>query len=283
MAPNELEHQALIDDLVSQLRAVNGVHAIVLGGSRARGTHTPASDIDLGIYYDAKAPFDLPALAAVATRVDDTHRADLVTPIGGWGSRINGGGWLTIQGIPVDFIYRDLTQVSRVIDECLAGHVEMAYQPGHPHGFVSSTYMAEIAVCRPLWQSNNEITNFQALTRPYPPALQRALVGMFSWEISFALDIAKKGIARADVVYVAGCAFRAVMCMCQVLFALNQQYWLNEKGAVAQIETFAIRPQDWRARIDEAFQHLADNSRLAQGIHLLAGLAQEVEQLSASV
>jgi predicted nucleotidyltransferase len=40
----------LIRDLVAQLRGIEGVAAVVLGGSRARNTHTPESDIDLGIY-----------------------------------------------------------------------------------------------------------------------------------------------------------------------------------------------------------------------------------------
>ena len=40
---------ALIRDIVDEVKRVEGVRAIVLGGSRARGTHTPSSDIDLGI------------------------------------------------------------------------------------------------------------------------------------------------------------------------------------------------------------------------------------------
>lgn len=34
-----------------RLGALPGIRAVVLGGSRARGTHRPDSDWDLGLYY----------------------------------------------------------------------------------------------------------------------------------------------------------------------------------------------------------------------------------------
>ena|SRR5689334_12095405 len=98
----------LIGDLVERVRGIDGVAAVVLGGSRARNTHTAESDIDLGIYYDPAAQLDIIMLGRVAQAVDDAHRPGLVTAIGGWGPWINGGGWLTVRGIAVDFLYRDL-------------------------------------------------------------------------------------------------------------------------------------------------------------------------------
>ena len=37
--------------LAARLVAVDGVVGVLLGGSRARGTHRPDSDVDLGVYY----------------------------------------------------------------------------------------------------------------------------------------------------------------------------------------------------------------------------------------
>ena len=58
-------------------------------------------------------------------------------------------------------------------------------------------------------------------------------------EISFSLVVAQKAVVRGDVAYIAGCCFRSVACMNQVLFALNETYLLNEKGAVALAITSA--------------------------------------------
>nr|WP_269779095.1 nucleotidyltransferase domain-containing protein [Propioniciclava soli] len=37
--------------MVDALVGVPGFEAVVLGGSRARGTHHGGSDVDLGLYY----------------------------------------------------------------------------------------------------------------------------------------------------------------------------------------------------------------------------------------
>ena len=249
--------ESLIEYVVSEIRIVSGIKAIVLGGSRARGTNHSASDIDLGIYYDSHSPLKVKELSKVAEKLDDEQRADLITQIGGWGPWINGGGWLHIQSMPVDFLYRDLNKVEDVINSCLDGMVEIFYQPGHPHGFISSIYLGEIAICKPLWDPEGIVTRFKATVLPYPIALQKSLIQKFRWEIDFSIGIAQKSVAKSDVAYAAGCCFRSAMCMLQVLFALNKEYWLNEKGAVAIANNFKIKPANFQERINEVFTSLA--------------------------
>lgn len=277
-----METDALIEQIAEELQGVAGVRAIVLGGSRARGTHTPGSDVDLGLYYDPAHPLDLSALSTVAARIDDGRRADLITPIGGWGPWINGGGWLKVQGLAVDFIYRDLAQVEATIAACLDGRVSAFYQPGHPHAFTTAFYLGEVAVCRPLWDPAGVIAALKQRVTPYPDALQRAEIQAFAWEIDFSVGIAHKSIARADVVYAAGCCFRAAACMLHVLFALNKAYWLNEKGALALTDTFAIKPAQYRQRVEEIFRLLdADPCALEKAITFLEALSREVTALAA--
>ena len=275
-----MQIEMLIRQIVEEVKQVEGIKAIVLGGSRARGTHTTSSDIDLGIYYHPEAPLDLKRLGAVATGLDDEHRAEVITPVGGWGPWINGGGWLKIQSQPVDFLYRDLKKVGKVIDDCLHGNIEIFYQPGHPLGFVSSMYLAEVAVCQPLWDPAGSISELKRKIDPYPDALQNALVQKFAWEIQFSLAIARKGAERSDITYVAGCCFRSVMCMLQVLFALNKTHWLNEKGAVAIANNFTRKPEGLQSRVNEIFQSLEANPRSLQSALLkLEELSQDLVKL----
>jgi predicted nucleotidyltransferase len=272
--------QTLIETIVERVKRVDGVRAIVLGGSRARGTHTPRSDVDLGIYYHPDQPLDLKALDEVAAELDDRHEPGLLTPIGGWGPWINGGGWLTIQAQPVDFLYRDLSRVAACIEACRAGQVEIVYQPGHPHGFLSSIYMAEVALCQLLWEADGQISALKKRTHPYPESLKEALLQKLAWEMDFSLMIARKGIERADVAYVAGCCFRCVACLLQVVFALNEQYWLNEKGAVALADTFPVRPENLRSRIEKAFTLLsADRPLLEEALAVLEEVKQDTDRL----
>jgi len=272
--------ESLVQDIVSDIKTVSGVKAIVLGGSRARGTNHSASDIDLGIYYDSHNPLNLTELAKVATKLDDEHRTDLITAIGGWGPWINGGGWLHIESFPVDFLYRDLDKVSNVINSCLEGNVEIFYQPGHPNGFVSSIYLGEIAICQPLWDPEGLITKLKSRISPYPIALQGAVIQKFAWEIDFSIEIAQKSVAKSDVAYAAGCCFRSVMCMLQVLFAMNKEHWLNEKGAVAIANNFEIKPANFQSRIGDIFKSLsATPDSISQSVALLKDLNADMSIL----
>ena len=265
--------------IVEQLRNVAGIDAVVLGGSRARGTHTESSDIDLGLYYHPSNPIDLDALTRLAKEIDDERRPDLVTGFGGWGPWINGGGWLKVSGVPVDFLYRDLDKVTRIINDCRAGQIEKVYQAGHPFGFVSSIYLAEVALCRLLWDPKGTVENLKTLAIPYPQGLKKAILDSFWWEVDFSLGIAQKSVSRGDVTYAAGSCFRAVMCLLQVLFAVNEQYWMNEKGAVALADQFEKSPAHLKERIESAFSQLnSDGKSVASAIQSLRDVAAECEK-----
>jgi predicted nucleotidyltransferase len=274
------ELASLLYEIAAEVADTPGVEAVVLGGSRARGHARPDSDIDLGIYYASAERLDVTALACVAERLDDRHEPGLVTPVGGWGPWINGGGWLDIRDQRVDFLYRDLAKVSRTVEEAVAGRFEMVYQPGHPHGFPSYIYLGEVAICAPLSDKRGRIQALKAQAVPYPQALRRAIIDRFSWEADFSLQNAGKPAARGDAYYVAGCCFRSVSCLTQCLFALNNEYWLNEKGSVDLAAQFARAPERYAERVSAAFGRLrAEPAALTSALEELLGLTAEVGRL----
>lgn len=266
--------ERLLGELTEILSAVPGVRAIALGGSRARGTATPHSDYDIGLYYDGDAPIDVAALGRVAIEIDDRGDAASVTPIGGWGPWIDGGGWLVIEEMRVDLLYRDLARVGRVIEDCRAGRVEVAYQPGHPHAFISSIYMGEVALCKTLHDPDGALAALRARTTPYPDALKRELRRRFEWEARFSLENAAKSTTRADTAYIVGCVFRAVACLCQSLHAINGVYLLNEKGAVAGVTRLTHKPTAFAERVGMTLRDVSSGS-YASGLERLDELIVE--------
>jgi hypothetical protein len=48
---------------------------------------------------------------------------------------------------------------------------------------------------------------------------------------------------------VVGYLYRAVAVMVQALFALNERYCINEKGAAAEVETFPLHPIGFYERV----------------------------------
>ena len=180
----------------------------------------------------------------------------------------------------VDLIYRDLSTVRTVFEDCQNGQVSISYQPGHPHGFISSIYFAEIAHCKILSDEKGVVSELKSKTSPFPVGLKRGLIQKFLWETEFALAGAKKGLPYSDVSYVAGSYFRAVSCMNQVLLSLNERYWMNEKGAVKLVSSFPICPSKFEKRVNEAFSKLwPERKHLKHGVEVLSGLQQEIEEL----
>ena len=58
---SDANDEALLSLLVGALAPVPGIEAMTLGGSRARGTATAASDYDIGLYYRGRRPIDIAA------------------------------------------------------------------------------------------------------------------------------------------------------------------------------------------------------------------------------
>jgi len=102
----------------------------------------------------------------------------------------------------------------------------------------------------------------------------------FQWEITFALQNGQKAATRADVAYACGCCFRSVACLLQTLFAVNEQYWLNEKGALEEAAGFRLCPPRLRERVESAFAHLSANGlAIEQSLAELEGLARDTADL----
>lgn len=270
----------IIQSIKEELDRLPGVVGVVLGGSRARGTHSPDFDIDIGIYYDESKGFHTNDIENAAFNLNDDKKDHLITSLGEWGEWIDGGGWLVIQGYHVDFIFRDIKRVSKVIDDCLSGTVSMHYQTGHPHGYLNAMYMGELAICNILSDPENILGLLKKKAEPYPDKLQEAMIQYFSFEASFSLMFMEANADKDDISYVMGHCFRSISCLNQVVFAKNKVYCINEKKAVAMIQSFSIRPRNYKERIDEIVALLStDGNKINQAAENLKDLISETEAL----
>ena len=265
--------------LVSALAEEPGVEAIVLGGSRARGTAHAGSDYDIGLYYTAAAPLDTGALLQAARRLADNPASATVTSIGEWGPWIVGGAWLSVKGRKVDLRYRNIEAVARVIDSCRAGSITMDYQAGHPHGFCSAIWAGEIALCRPLHDPRGAIAGLKARALPYPAPLREALIRRFLWEALFSIENAEVAVSRSDPTHIAGYVYRSLACIAQVLFALNERYLINEKGALEEAETFPATLPELTDRVADIWQFVGDRE-FDDALAILRELHDEVKALT---
>ena len=243
-----MQHQSLLQQIVDHLKAVHGLRAIVLGGSYASGSQRPDSDIDIGLYYDENWPLDIHQIRSIASLLNDVP-TPTVTDLGEWGTWVNGGAWLTIGGQRVDFLYRNIDFVSSTIDDCNAGNVRSDYWQQPAYGFHSFMYCTETAICRPLHDPDQVIERLKTKVAQYSPHLKQAIIEKFLWSARFTLDNTYKPASRGEVYLVTGCLARTIHCLVQVLYALNETYYLSEKKLKADLDSFSIRPDHFLDRV----------------------------------
>jgi hypothetical protein len=238
---------ARLGELAAALMTIGGVEAVALGGSRARGTHRPDSDVDLGLYY--RPPLDVDGLRVLAAALADGRdgRAPQLTEPGAWGPWVDGGGWLLIDGMAVDWIYRDLDRVRASCVAAQQGAAQFHAQVGHPLGVPDFAYAGEVALGQVLADPDGELAALRRQVAPYPAALADALIGGLT-EAEFLLGGLGKPAARGDVAFVAGALFRVIGLCAHALHARAGCWVITEKGLVDVTGTLASAPANFSRR-----------------------------------
>jgi hypothetical protein len=208
--------------LVDELMAMPGAVAVALGGSRAFGGADDSSDWDLGVYY--RGAIDLTRLAARGT----------VYPPGTWGRLMNGGAWLTCDGMKVDVLLRDLDAVQHWGRLAGRGEFEIDALLGYIAGVPTYLHSAELASCRPL---RGELPG-----APFPPALQAAAPAKWRYCRSFSLDYARMHARRGNLVATAAQAAKALIEEAHAVVCERGQWVCNEKRLIEFSGLDSIQP-----------------------------------------
>lgn len=206
---------APIAKLAATLADLPGVEAVVLGGSRATGTHRPDSDWDLGLYYRSGAKrFDPEGLR-------DLGYAGQVSGLGEWGPIVHGGAWLTVADTPVDVLFRDLDRVEGWLREAERGRFEVLNQNGYIVGAPTYLPVGELAICLPI---------VGELPRPaFPDALASSAAAWWSGRAGVSLMFARGYAESGDAVCCTGMLVDAALCTAHGRLAQRREWVLNEK------------------------------------------------------
>jgi hypothetical protein len=189
------ELPAAVAELCAALGAQRGVRAVALGGSRAAHTADAASDWDLALYYAGAV--DLAVLARHGT----------VHPPGSWGRLMNGGAWLTLDGLKVDVMLRDLDVVQHWTAEAREGRYEVDALLGYLAGALPEA-------------------------PAYPEPLAEAGGRRWRFHAEFSLTHARMRAGRGDVTGAAGQAAQAVIEAAHARACRERRWVLNEKTLV---------------------------------------------------
>ncbi len=246
LSPQKLD---LLESVVNQLSRVPGMIAVVLGGSHASGTAHAGSDIDLGLYYDPAHPFAIAEIRKIAESIS-LDVPPTVTDFYGWGPWVNGGAWIHTAQVKVDFIYRNIEQVNRTLEDAEIGIWQHDYDQQPAYGFYSIIYLAETSICVPLHDPQAVIAGLKQRVSVYPPKLKETVIADTLWSAEFSLAHARGFALQGDIINTVGCFTRVTSNLTQTLFALNEVYFIRDKQVINAIDRFSFRPDDYSKKVE---------------------------------
>lgn len=268
--------QETLNNIVNDLKQTGNVVAVVLGGSFAVGKATPTSDLDIGIYYFEKNPFNIDDIKSIAKKyavADPT-----VTGFYEWGPWVNGGAWIETASGNVDFLYRNLDQVTSTIEAAKRGEWENHFEQQPPYGFTSIIYLGETNSCIPLYDSRNIINKLKEEIRTYPGKLKETIVQQSLWSLEFTIWHAEYFYRKQDVYNLMGCLTRGVKNAVNALFAINELYPMGDKRAIEILQNAGKIPLNLKERVENVL--CADKNTIHNNIEALQELFDETAKLN---
>jgi predicted nucleotidyltransferase len=243
------DKKRLLDDITNELKQLEGVRAIVLGGSYAIGMATENSDLDIGIYYSGLYPFDIEKIRGIAKKYAD-KQPPTVTDFYEWGPWVNGGAWINTAIAEVDFLYKNIDQITKTIDNAQSGIWENNFEQQPPYGFSSIIFLAEIQNSLALYDPDDIIKGLKKRLKQYPRKLKESVIQQSLWSAGFTIWQAEKFAIKNDTFNTIGCLTRATKSIVMALFAINELYPMGDKRAIDILEQAKISPENLSHKID---------------------------------
>jgi hypothetical protein len=236
-----MDKKILIPKVVSELKTIKEIKAIVLAGSHATGIARTDSDIDFGIFYSEKQPLDIEKITQAAKNLGAFPNA-IIAKIGEWGTWMNGGAWMIIDKQRVDFIYRNVEFIEKTIEESIQGKIQTDFFQQPAYGFYSYMYCSETKFNSILYDPSDIVKKLKEKVQTYPQKLKHKIINEFLWDAQFSFSRAGKSAKRDEMYIVAGCLTRTINDLVQVLYALNETFYISEKKFYTDYNLFKIKP-----------------------------------------
>lgn len=251
--------QPVLDDLLPIIRSFAvGRHAVAISGSYGKGTPDSRADIDLRLYADElTAPF-----AEMGAAIRPVKAA--------WGQK----------GVKIDdFWPRKIGDVEAALDNWLAGKPQVIHPVWTVWGY---QLLPDLYFQQALEDPYTIVAGWKTRLQVYPPPLQKALVDKHLGSLRYwrhDYHYANKA-QRQDVVFLAGLSVKLVHDLIQILFALNETYYVGDGYNLAYLARLPHQPLDLANRLQAILYPPPSAAMFAEQRNELLALIDEVDQLA---
>jgi hypothetical protein len=267
--PTPSQPDEIVNFVTPFLMGVGGVAAIANLGSQNNGITRHDGAVDLLLLYRDAQPLNIAQLNAALQNCDDKMKP-IVGKLGSAGPWMNGGSHCVIGGQRVDFTYRSVDAITTVIANADEGNADHDWLQHPPFGFSSVAYLGEIDLCTDVFDPKEVLAALKQNVRPYPRTLRSNLVNGFLWGAEFTVASCTSAAQRLDVYTALGGITRSAAMLTFALFALNERYYVSDRGALEVMSTFNLIPSQCHARIHDALRDPDLNGALKQMGTLIA-------------
>lgn len=241
-----------------------GKYAISVGGSQGKGLSDKRSDVDFRLF----------------------HEKDLVTPEENpqlWQDYMNAMEYWRQRGINVDGIWaRRIDKIDAGLDRWLAGELatdDLVWTIWGYHLLPDIYHQGTIE------DPYGVIAGWKERLRVYPQKLKQAVLKRHVesaryWRNDYHY---RNKVHRGDVVFTAGLTSRLVHDLIQILFALNETYYVGDGQNLDFCRKFSLIPPEFPEKVQEILYPSAAENRLEVQYEKLAALIDEVLPLAESV
>ena len=254
--------QKCIDEFLPILRPMaKGRYAITIGGSHGKRTFDEHSDVDFRLFCDEIV--DGPRYWET-----DSWKV-LVQAVEKW--RVN--------GIEVDYCWvRTVGEIDEAIDAWFEGKINPVPRVWTIWGYHLLTDINNQMVIE---DPDHLIQAWQERLAHYPPKLKKALLDKHTeslryWRTDYHYQ---NKVTRRDPVFLAGLTSRLVNDVMQILFALNETYYVGDGNNLKYVAGFARQPENFAQRVEAILYPAPGPERLEQQYAMLCGLIDDTLKL----
>lgn len=250
--------QAVIDEFVPIFKQfAGGRYAVTLGGSHGKGSADRDSDLDFRLFAE-----ELGSLPELWKAIEG--------PMAAWKAK----------GITVDGVWpRTVAEIEGTLAQWLDGRTD-----GDPLVWTVWGYHlpADVYYQRVIEDPFGLIAGWKARLRTYPPRLKQGLLAKHLGSLRYWRQdyhyISK--VKRKDAVFLASLTARLVHDLIQVLFAINETYYVGDGGNLGFVSRFPLKPADFIERVERVLYPAPGESMFADQRDGLVALMDDVEGLA---
>ena len=257
-----------MEALIKRIERIDQVISIGYGGSRGLKLNNENSDFDIIIYHNEKKPLNFSSLKNYLNPILEENKVKLIANF------ITG----EFEGKKFELFQKNIATVNDEIRHSKEGKFRYMPRRLFPHGYISTSLLSHINHLDLIVDKNFTLKAMRNSISIYPKKLMVSLLNYFFREAQITLIHAKKINKDAHVYNLVSLISFYFFYIDVVLFTVNREYPVLEKGGLALLNNFEYKILDYE-RLKKDIYIAALNSEITKCVNLMSEIEKDADSL----